>query len=204
MPQVHSLSLGNGELNQQNGVVKSNGGYRSNIGIAEGTQPNIKILNPNHHFRHECELIKQKKGEYLEALIHLPYQHTCFIEISLAPNESKAQCHPNLVHLTIKKQTRRTKQDMINGVKAPTDYISVKEWRIILKKVGKDVTPVKLDTKCIFPEGPVSCIEENETEGLMTLNLSPKGLNVTVVQTLLKPDETSITAKGYESLIGFL
>ena len=164
--------------------------------------PFITILNPCHHFRHECELINQKKGGYIEAEVVLPYQESCWIELSLAPNvEDNAggsQCHPNLVHIAVKKKQRRTREQMKQGVKPPKDYISVKEWRLLLEKRGDQVYPIKLDPKCVFrTDAPIpGALRPNPAEGTMTLKLGPESLMVTVVQTLLKPDNKSISARS--------
>ena len=154
----------------------------------------INILNPNNHFRHECELITQKKGGYLEAEVQLPYHERCYIELSLASKSEHSQCHPNLIHIAIKKAHRRTKQQMKEGVGPELDHISVKEWRIVLQKDGAKATPVKLDPKCTFPEVQVSCLTEYKEAGYMVLKLGSEGLNMTIVQTILKPDGKSISA----------
>ena len=133
----------------------------------------------------------------MEVEIFLPSVHTCFIEISLSPKEDSLGflLHPNLIHIAVKKKARRTKKEMSEGVKAPQDFISVKEWRLVLKKVGNQVTPVKLDQRCIFPEDvSIDCIEE-KGDGVMVLKLGPKHLNATIVQTLLKPEGNSISVQ---------
>ena len=59
---------------------------------------------------------------------------------------------PNLLHMTMKSNTRRRRKNGESPAEKVANYFSAKEWRVILKKVGDQVFPVNMDEKCEFPE----------------------------------------------------
>ena len=118
---------------------------------------------------------KKMEPSSIEADIHLPFEASCYIEITQLDNASHYS--PSLLCILSQDQDKYS-----TAKRNEKDFISAKEWRIVLRKTGSKVVPVKLDPRCSFSEELVPCVEEHPKQGSMILKLGRQWLNIAVIE----------------------